>query len=530
MFKKHSEKIQLLLLQNQEKKVFIYIFCLSLFCLYSLFQANTLYLDDYWRLVDGNQGWEFNARPLGTVITVLIQLGRPFTDISPFTQIISIAIYSLGIIYLGRLFQINNLSLFIIAGAITIINPYNLSIYTFVLDSLTITCGIFFAILSLYIASISLETRKKQSQWFVLRYFLSILLLTISLCFYQTGISVYFTGFLFFLLIQLCDTKNYLESIINFFIFNSILAFSLMSYIPIKNLYKLDEYTLKSSRLPEINNLTTTIPQNIFKSWEMVKYHLSNNIMIPLINFLLLLVIIVIIINLVNLNKCNKFSWSRCFFSILLAFFYYVLIITSFIFPSYMLANPPWHPRIFLGFTVIIGFSCLFLIDRLSKFKNQFIKYIFIFYLSLILLSFANLSLTYGNVLHNKNLYEERIGTLIINDVETASNQYNLSLSQPKITFINSEKVNSLRRNKLNIKALEKYPIMNSLAYPYFTGDDFGITKLETFGINFERISNQEFLSKNQGTYIPTNKALITRQLYDIYLEKNDIFIIYFKE
>jgi hypothetical protein len=48
--------MKILTLSKQEIKAFIWILGISLFSLSSLFQANTLYLDDYWRLVDGNTG------------------------------------------------------------------------------------------------------------------------------------------------------------------------------------------------------------------------------------------------------------------------------------------------------------------------------------------------------------------------------------------------------------------------------------------------------------------------------------------
>ncbi|MBL1209212.1 glucosyltransferase domain-containing protein [Geminocystis sp. GBBB08] len=96
--------MSLLILNKQEIKAFLCILGISIFGLISLFQANTLYLDDYWRLVDGKMGWDFNARPLATFIIKFLQLGEPFTDISPFFQIIGISFFSLGIIYLNRIY------------------------------------------------------------------------------------------------------------------------------------------------------------------------------------------------------------------------------------------------------------------------------------------------------------------------------------------------------------------------------------------------------------------------------------------
>lgn len=526
----------LISLNKKQQKAFLFIFFISLVGLSSLLQSNSLHLDDYWRLVDGNMGWDFNARPLATQVNVLFQLGKPFTDISPLTQILGIAVYSLGLVYIGKKFQINNLLLFILSGAIFVLNPYNLSIYSFVLDSLSMTLSIFSANLSLYLASLSIsEVHQVKSDYFKINRnspficALSILLIVIALCLYQPGISFYFIGYILFVLNRLCLTKDYRKSLIEFIFFFVIFIISMAIYIPIKNNYELDEYTLKQSQLPEINNLFITIINNIIKSWHLIQVHLGNNIIFILIVSLFFICFVTIILTILIDRNGNQTSIKSKIISILLGTLYFFIVITSFIFPSYILANPPFHSRIFIGFIAAIGYVCFFLSSLLSQYKLKSFEYIFVFYLSLILLSFINVSLTYGNVLHQQDLYESRIGTLIINDIEAASNKYSISLTQPKVTFINSQKVKSLRRNNLTTKAIEKYPIIQWIAYPYFTADNFGITKFKTFGLNFESYPKEDIFEPNKDYYEPATPPVMSRQLYDVYLEKDDKFVILFK-
>ncbi len=526
----------LISLNKKQQKAFLFIFFISLIGLSSLLQSNSLHLDDYWRLVDGKMGWDFNARPLATQANVLLQLGKPFTDISPLTQICAIAVYSLGLVYIGQQFQINNLLLFILSGAIFVLNPYNLSIYSFVLDSLSMTLSIFSANLSLYFASLSISelhqiksNQIKINKKLIFISVLSILLIVMALCLYQTGISFYLIGFVLFVLNRLCIAKDYRKSLIEFIFFFVILFISIVIYLPIKNQYELDEYTLSKSQLPEISNLLITIINNIIKSWQLIQVHLGNNIIFILIVSLFFICFITIILTILIDRNGNQTSIKSKIISILLGTFYFFLVVTSFIFPSYILANPPFHSRLFIGFIAAIGYVCFFLSSLLSQYKLKFFEYIFVFYLSLTLLSFINVSLTYGNVLHQQDLYESRIGTLIINDIGTASNKYSISLTQPKVTFINSQKVKSLRRNNLTTKAIEKYPIIQWIAYPYFSADNFGITKFKTFGLNIESYPKEDFFKPNKDYYEPATPPIISRQLYDIYLEKDDMFIILFK-
>lgn len=526
-----TEIFRILALSKQELKLFIWILVISIFGLSSLFQANTLYIDDYIRAMS-DLGWNFNGRPLATFLTTVLQLGRPFTDISPLPQIIAVAIYSLGVIYLARIFKFNNFLFLLLIGLITILNPYNLSMFPFVFDSFTMSISIFLTMLGLYTITYVREKYNKFEQ-LLWGSFVSVLYLLSALCIYQTSLSFYFIGFIFYLLVNLCTTNNYQKSIIDGLIFGSILMFSFVLYIPIKNSLKLSDYTIQSSALPPLSDLLPTIIKNILQSWSSSKYHFQNNLIFFLFLGLLLFVLITVFLNLFTQNYHKTLKSKTLFnfiFSFFLILFYIFIILTSFIFPSYILVNPPWSMRIFLGVVAIVSYSCFFLTKFVINLNNKFIKLFLVFYFSLIILSFVNLSLTYGNVITQQNLYEEKVGGAILNDIENLSNKYSISLTKPKISFVNSEKVNTLRNNLLVQKSFEKYPIIGIITYPHFTSDNFGITKLETFSISIERLPKENFYRENETFYNPQNPPILERQLYNIYLENNEVFIIVFNE
>ncbi len=516
-------------LNKKEQKAFLFIFFISLLCLSSLLQSNQLYLDDFVRVMKGTGGWEVNGRPIASFVSVLLQLGEPLTDISPLPQIICVALYALGIIYLARIFKIDNSLLLILSGIIFVINPYNLSLYSFIFDSFPMGLGVFCSIVSFCSAKIGIE-KIKHRKYSALAFVSSIFLLIISLCLYQPISSFYLASFIFYLLIKLCRDINLKESLNCFLIYLNILVLSFLAYIPIKNHYIEGRYTLTHSKIPSLNQIPETITKNIIQSWNQIIWGLQNSIILFLIIGLLVLVAVNIIFQIIRNNFKQKKYFPYLITSLSLGIFYYFILVCSFIFPSLILSQPVWTARIFTGFTAIVGIGCLFLAHFWSASKFSLLKYILISYLCLIVLSFTNLSLTYGNVIHHQNVYEQRIGTLIIADIEQASNKLSLPLDKPKISFANTEQIRVIRRNILNLKALEKYPVLSLIAYQYFTANNFGINKLKTFGINFEKHSNKNFISEKRGYYIPSNKPIVIRQLYDIHLENDDTFVIIFKE
>lgn len=532
MLDKTKQFLNFFSLNEQEKKVFIYIFIISLVCLFSLLQANILYLDDFIRVIEGDVGWNGNARPMATIISVLLQWAMPLTDISPLPQIICFVLYCLGFIYLSRIFKINSFLLLVLSGVIFLINPYNLSIYSFIFDSFPMGLGVFFSIIAFYLTKRGIDNFQSEyhnKKYLFSSFLVSIILLTTSLSLYQPTLSFYLISFTFYLLTELCRNSNYQKSVINFLIFLSILFLSFLSYIPIKNNSDLGKYTLYHSQLPKLSEIPETIVNNVIESWNKINWDLGNGMMAFLLKFLFFLIGITIIFLIVKNNRQKKQNLVNLIINLLLGICYYLILITSFIFPSLILANPVWHTRIFTGFTAVVGIGCLFLAHFYSIVRVKFLRYFLIFYFSLIVLSFTNVTLTYGNVIHHQHEYEQRIGTLLMADLEEASLISSISLDKPKIVFANLDDTTTLKRNILNLKALEKYPILSSLAYSYFNTDGFGIIKLKSFGIDLEKVSKQELIPSNQEYYIPTNKPIITRQLYNIYTEKDDIFVIIFK-
>lgn len=355
-------------------------------------------------------------------------------------------------------------------------------------------------------------------------YISSILLLITASCLYQPPIAFYFVGLHFYLLFQLCKTKNYLKSIQNFFFLNSIwLLAMILYYISVKNLYKHESQLQQRSKLPELSQIPETIINNISISLKITQSDFGGTNMIWLFYLLVILVLFITLYCCLFKNNTQRIFQDKII-SLGLGIVYCFIIFTSVIFPSYILADAPIsNTRIYMGFTAIVCFACFFVAKFISDLKFNYGQYLLIFYYALIALLFINMTLTYGNVAYQRNLYEERIVTSLLRDVENLSTQYSLPLDNMKISFVNSKEVWWLQPNILARNAIKKYPRHND--------HSDGVLKFETFGPYFKNIGDkQRFFRDNQDYYQPVQAPILKRQLYNIYLEEGDIFVITFNK
>ena len=250
--------INLISLNKVEKKAFICVFLISIISLLSLIQANVLYLDDFKRVFSGQTFWENDGRPLSSLASVALQLGKPLTDISPLPQIISLAFYSLSSIYLGKIFKVNNLVFLTLGGLVFVLNPFNLPIFSYVFDSLTMGLAVFSSTAGFFMASIAIEKPLSNRQKFFV-FTLILFFLISSLSLYQAATSIYIAALCFYSLLKLIVDKTIRESIKAFIFSSAMLFFSLLAYIPIKIFYVTSKYTLRKSQMPPFGGYTQNI-------------------------------------------------------------------------------------------------------------------------------------------------------------------------------------------------------------------------------------------------------------------------------
>ncbi len=514
-----NKLINLILLTKTERKAFIYIFIASILSLLSLIQANVLYVDDISRVLNSENAanWQNNGRPLSTLMYLIIQIGLPLTDISPLTQILSIAIYSLTSVYLGKIFQINDFWLLVLSGIIFVLNPFNLENFSYIFESLMFGVAVFSSTMAFLFTTVGFR-EGVQINIRLLSFFLSILFLLISLCFYQAATSIYIAAFSFYSLFNLIKSLDIKESIEKFLSSSIVLFLSLLAYIPIKYIFVKGEYNITHSKTVSLAEMPKTIIQNLLLSLKNVNEWLEGNLklLIILLFVIAILSILVIVCKNYYLEK-RKSHFIRVFSTLLLIVFYFSVFMASLPGLMLILENPVIWPRSFMGFSAIVCILSLFLSYVFAV--SNVLRYFLIFFLSLLSLSFANVSLTFGNALNYQNTQEQMVATILVSDLEESISKMPNPPERPKIAI-----GAPLEHSPLTFGAFKKYPILKQITWSYFIPNrEQGFKKLQSLGFRFTEAP------KIEQPFIPKTQPIITRRIYDVYLENYDTFVVTFK-
>lgn len=513
-------------LSKIEKKAFVYIFVATLFTMSSLLIANILYSDDLTRVTTGETFWNDNGRPLSTLVSIILQLGQPLTDISPLPQLLAFAIYALSAVFLGKLFQVHNLLLLTLCGIVFVLNPFNLQNFAFVFDSFPMALAILASVLAALSISFATETSSSKQEKIII-FVLGSLFILCSLCLYQAATSVYLVSCFFYGLIQLLD-REIKRSLIIFCTTILALFVALIAYVPIKNYYIINSYNVLHSQVVSFSEAPQKAVSNLVSFWRTIQILLgSNNIIINLIVIILIATVILALIKIINSSRIafyQKKSQLQPLLFVTCLLLYGLLLVVSPLGMMLILENPIFAPRTMMGFSALVTICCLFLSNEIIYYKSQKVfKYCLTAFFSLIILAFANVSFTLGNVLYTQNIQDEIIVTVLISDLGEIVPQLPISLQHPTLAV-----VNSLEYTYGNTKAYSKYPLLKDITWFYLrTNSIHFYTKLETLGFRFTRPHYEKhvFTSPDK-QFVPTNKPVVTRPLYNIYFENNDLLVV----
>ena len=507
-------------LSKLEQKAFFFIFSITLFALSSLLIANVLYSDDFTRVTTGETLWNDNGRPLSSFVSILLQLGQPLTDVSPLPQLLAFALYALSGIYLAKLFEVNNFLLVTLCGTIFSLNPFNLQNFTFVFDSFPMALAVLTSVLAAFITSITVGKNLKKSD---LIYSLgtAVLLLLSSLCLYQAATSVYIVIFLFYALVQLLNQQNKYQIK---YVFKAalVLITSLVLYLPIKNYFITNSYNLYHSETIYFSEAPRKIVGNLNAFWQTIKFQIgSNNIIDNLLYVLLIATLSVVIIKAIYQIKDNHQRHKLLFFACLLS--YLLLLMISPLGMMLVLKNPIFAPRTMMGFTTLVTVCCLVLAKLVLTANFKKLRYCLAAFFCIMILAFANVSFTLGNVLYAQNIQDEIIATVLISDLGEIVPKLPISLQHPILAV-----VNSLEYTYGNTKAYEKYPLLKDITWFYLKTNQIQFyTKLETLGFKFTRPHYEKHVyTSPDKKFVPTDKPVVTRPLYNIYFENNDLLVV----
>lgn len=148
--------------------------------LYPILRANRYYNDDLKRALIGHTGWDSNGRPLTTLLMKLMQCyDSALVDISPLTQILAIVVLAWIGVLIARRYAIRSPWMAALVAFPLGAQPFYLENLSYKFDSLSMSLAILLALLPI------LTLGGHRRGWW-----LGVLSLFASLCFYQPAINV----------------------------------------------------------------------------------------------------------------------------------------------------------------------------------------------------------------------------------------------------------------------------------------------------------------------------------------------------
>lgn len=167
--------------QHSSRDVFGILLVLYSLILYPILRADRYYNDDLKRALVGRAGWDSNGRPLTTLVMRMLQCyDHAMVDISPLPQIGAVAILAWAGVLLARRYSIRSPWMAALAAFPLGAQPFYLENLSYKFDALSMSLAMLLAVLPI------LQLRDGRRAWW-----LGVLALFASLCFYQPAINAY---------------------------------------------------------------------------------------------------------------------------------------------------------------------------------------------------------------------------------------------------------------------------------------------------------------------------------------------------
>ncbi|GHV53442.1 hypothetical protein FACS1894206_04130 [Deltaproteobacteria bacterium] len=122
------------------------VYCLGIA---ALLRADSLFIDDIVRAMDGRRGWGAASRPLADFFAYAFYLGSRTYDASPLTQLLSMLILALSSLLLLKSLRIKLAWLPVLCTVPVGLSPYILQCVSYKFDSPYMASAVFFAVLPL---------------------------------------------------------------------------------------------------------------------------------------------------------------------------------------------------------------------------------------------------------------------------------------------------------------------------------------------------------------------------------------------
>ncbi|HEL1620215.1 TPA: glucosyltransferase domain-containing protein, partial [Streptococcus suis] len=197
------------------KTSFAILFGIYLLGISALLRANVYYNDDNWRFSGGSRGWDDWNRFFTDRSSIYFFGGKFAVDVSPYSQILAVAIVALvGILLLGLLYRRKVFTIWEVVALVPLgLNPFFIVNLSYKFDAP-------FMAFSLLAAVFPLVFRFASARWYVLACFLGSLLVLTS---YQASFGI-FPMLVILLLLRMWQEKGWHQEL-GGFLWQSLLGY-----------------------------------------------------------------------------------------------------------------------------------------------------------------------------------------------------------------------------------------------------------------------------------------------------------------
>lgn len=418
-----SNNLQLYIKENFRFFAFIYIIYLIGYA--SLLRADSFYIDDMRRVLDGVAGWENFSRFSSNFLSGIFNTSKVLTDLSPLSQFISIGFLSLSSLILVISFNDKLGYLPLLASAFIGLSPYYLENMSYKYDSIYMAIAVFSTIFPFIFT--------KRTRLFIITSILSLLLMYTT---YQTANSIFIIASLLHAG-KLSIENNKLKPAI-YFLITSGSAFLLSTLI--YKFFILNEVSAYvSSEMYPINSLFSGVKNNLTIYFNDIK----NNFRNTTLSYLVISVYVLYLLNIyVHTNKSIKKTAINFLVSVIALLLSYGLYL--------VLVKPLWAARAFTGIGVFIAIISILAI----KYQSNFLSSLSFAIICSTAYSLIVISTTYGNALKAQDEFNDFRINLLLSDLNSNLNpniKYNI--------YVENSRVNAPRIDK----ATKAFPILNKL-------------------------------------------------------------------
>ena len=495
-------------LQEKYFKAFCGLFIFSMIYIFPIILANFYYVDDLLRSMSGDTYWEINGRPLASFLTIAINGGMPLMDVSPWIQILSVAILSYSLILFLKKYvpRATSFQLVCIASC-SYFNFFLLENLSYKYDSLGMICSLSLFLI-LYALPESLNRKKHLA--------LSAVAVLMSLSLYQASIGAYL-ALCILEYIFLFQKNASCKSVTKRLLLRSLglLTGGILYKLLVVQIYiHTDGYSVEHSQL--VNPLSTLgiqrISFNIAAFSDLFRAYVES---LGHLGTLFLAILILGIGCMIYHNWQNR--RETVFVKMVISLMFLIsplLLLVASVIPLVLLNIPVFASMVLLSFTIFTLFIGI-AIYHLGEVKKCFLAFAVI-----VMVYSLSFSSCYGNLLNRQESMNTMVAVSLVRDINDLEVESKKKINALSIIGI------SAKCHEFSLASKNK-PLFDWLVPIYMNNNwSWGGQYLSHYRKNPVQLRRDD----SDEAYVKANIPLRQNEFYNLYLQDDKVIVLFVPE